>query len=326
MNSSAAKAEERIDSRADDATMERVDQHANAHRAPLSPAGPPLPHNSEPLSGQSDTPSLDVCVPCPPQTDRDRSRICFCDGLPQDEIIDTNLLRCQGKGGRCSIQFHKRCLQEFGWWGEEDNERPHVFCLECMTKDDPRQGTYQPDAPWEELEELHISNINHDALHEQLLRVGIKRTERAIAEDRKHLKSRVAKMEQILHTEDLQTFLNTKPRAYQTLVKMSDDAMSEHIRAGRDFDISSLLYEVEMCDCCGRVQPGHADPLFSGKDSPYTSPPFHRSAMMHGTVHVTIAMLIRVAIMGNFGQQGGRSLFGITKTCMKKNTQKTSSP
>ena len=74
MNSSGAEAEERIDSRADDATMARIEEHANAHRAPLSPVGPPLPPNSE-----SDTPSLDVCVPCPPQTDRDRSRICFCD-------------------------------------------------------------------------------------------------------------------------------------------------------------------------------------------------------------------------------------------------------
>ena len=114
MNSSGAEAEERIDSRADDATMERVEQHGNTHRAPLSPAAPPLPHNSEPLSGQSDTPSLDVCVPCPPQTDRDRSRICFCDGLPQDGIIDASLLWCQGKGRRCSIKFYKHCLQEFG--------------------------------------------------------------------------------------------------------------------------------------------------------------------------------------------------------------------
>ena len=83
-----------------------------------------------------------------------------------------------------------------------------------MTKDDPHQGTYQQYAPWEELEELYTSNINHNALHEQLLCVGMKRTERAITEDRKHLKARVAKMEQILHTEDLQTFLNTKPWTY----------------------------------------------------------------------------------------------------------------
>ena len=86
-------------------------------------------------------------------------------------------------------------------------------------------------------------------------------------------------MEQILDTDDFHTMLNTKPRAYQTPVKMSEEVMSEHI--SQDFDISSLLYEVEMCDCCGPVQPGHADPLVSVKDSLYTSPPFHRMTLVN---------------------------------------------
>ena len=150
-----------------------------------------------------------------------------------------------------------------------------------MTKDDPHQGMNRPNVPWDELEHQHYPNINHDALHQQLLCVGMKQAQRAVTEEKKNSNARVAKMEQILDTDNFQTMLNTKPQAYQEPVKMNKDAMSEHIKAGQDFDISFLLYEVEMCHCCGRVQPGHADPFFSVKDSLYTPPPFHHMSLVN---------------------------------------------
>ena len=115
--------------------MVRVEEHANAHRVPLSPTGPPLPDHCKPCSDQSDTPSLDVCVPCPPQTDRDCSQICFCDRPPKEGIINADLVRCQGNGRQCDIKFCKLCLREFGWWDRDNNKGPDVFCLQCMTKD-----------------------------------------------------------------------------------------------------------------------------------------------------------------------------------------------
>ena len=152
INSSGAETEKRIDSRVDDATMARVEQHANTCCAPLSPSGPLLPDHCEPFSGQSDTPLLDVCIPCPPQTDCDCSQIYFCGGPLKEGIINTYLVRCQGNGKQYNIKSKKPCLKEFGWWGRDNNKGPGVFCLQCMTKDDPLQETCRPDVPWDELE------------------------------------------------------------------------------------------------------------------------------------------------------------------------------
>ena len=106
------------------------------------------------------------------------------------------------------------------------------------------------------------------------------------------MQKRVDKMKEILrrnqqdndtreNDNDYNDFLNTNPRPYQTPVKMSDEAMREHVRAGRDFDISTLLYQVEDCKCCGRVQPGHADPLLDVSNSPYKTIPFARTTLVN---------------------------------------------
>ena len=275
-----ARAEERISRRTTDATMARVEQHAADPAAPESPAGPTMPGQRELRPRPSDNPPADTCTPCPPQTELDRSRICFCDGLPGVGISEADHVPCKGKRGQCDIKFHKHCLRELGWWSRDDGSEPDVYCLQCMTKDDPVQGTYEPDVTWDELEQSSPAT-NPDVLDKQLFRIGMKRTDMPNTELKQLMHKRLKKMGEILRDDDYKDLLNTTPRAYPTPVRMDDEAMREHVRAGRDVDISTLLYEVEDCKCCGRVQPGHADPLLHGDDSPYKTVPFARTTLVN---------------------------------------------
>ena len=61
---------------------------------------------------------------------------------------------------------------------------------------------------------------------------------------------------------DADVILSNVPRSYPTPVKMFEESTKRHVACGRWFDTSMLLHEVNQCDYCGRVQPGHVDPCF----------------------------------------------------------------
>ena len=90
-----------------------------------------------------------------------------------------------------------------------------------MTKDDPVQGTYEPDVTWDELEQSSPAT-NPDVLNEQLFCMGMKRTDMPNTELKQLLQKRLTKMGEILRPHDYRDLLNTTPRAYPTPVSSQD--------------------------------------------------------------------------------------------------------
>jgi hypothetical protein len=66
-----------------------------------------------------------------------------------------------------------------------------------------------------------------------------------------------------LHGESIMTsLLDSNPEPFPTGVHMSGESVSKHVRLGRRFEMSMMMFAVDKCDCCGVVKPRHSDPAF----------------------------------------------------------------
>jgi hypothetical protein len=63
-------------------------------------------------------------------------------------------------------------------------------------------------------------------------------------------------------TTIIQPLLDNNPYSYPTPIQMFNEQIEKHVVCGRRFDLSMLLFSVEACDCCSRLQPSHVDPCF----------------------------------------------------------------
>ena len=68
--------------------------------------------------------------------------------------------------------------------------------------------------------------------------------------------------EDINGPEKTQQLIDSRPRPYPSPVHMTKESTLMHTVIGRGFEISSKMYRVFKCDCCGFVKPGHDDPGF----------------------------------------------------------------
>ena len=55
---------------------------------------------------------------------------------------------------------------------------------------------------------------------------------------------------------------NTDPKPYPNITPMSDTSLTCHTIFGRRFELSMLLFNVNQCNCCGRIEPMHIDQYF----------------------------------------------------------------
>ena len=60
--------------------------------------------------------------------------------------------------------------------------------------------------------------------------------------------------------EKTQQLLDSLPRPYPSPVDMTEESTLNHTVIGRRFEMSSEMYRVVKCDCCGFVKPGHDYP------------------------------------------------------------------
>ena len=60
--------------------------------------------------------------------------------------------------------------------------------------------------------------------------------------------------------EEWDTLISAPPRPYPTMRPMDKDARCKHAVHGCAFEMSMMLFDVFMCDCCGRILVNHNDP------------------------------------------------------------------
>ena len=77
--------------------------------------------------------------------------------------------------------------------------------------------------------------------------------------------ARLKVMKIVMDPDDVQKLCDTSPIDYPSPVKMNKEASDNHIRAGRDVEISWNMWDVQQCACCGRVQPVNVDPTLPSK-------------------------------------------------------------
>ena len=68
--------------------------------------------------------------------------------------------------------------------------------------------------------------------------------------------------------------LDSNPLPYSSPVAISEDLKNKATLHGRLYELSTLLFNVKSCSCCGLVKPGHDDPHFP------ENTPFERKHLM----------------------------------------------
>ena len=125
------------------------------------------------------------------------------------------------------------------------------------------------------IEEGDQEHLDEAAFRKELLCLGFnfpstanQQQCREADKQRKKLRNTLTSNACAILQSDVDEILSNEPRPCSTPVKMCEDSMKRHVLAGRRFNVSMMLHEVDQCDYCGRVQPGHVDPCFP-KNSPY---------------------------------------------------------
>jgi hypothetical protein len=94
-------------------------------------------------------------------------------------------------------------------------------------------------------------------------------------------------MSQCNLTTIIQPLLDNDPYSYPTPIQMSNKQIEKHVVCCRWFDLSMLLFSVEACDCCDRLQPSYVDPWFPvSSEQPLSVSILQKSITKHGTASV----------------------------------------
>lgn len=259
-----------------------------------SPLFEPMEEEMEPAMDPRDGPTPPSSPPPSPQPPVnlhqmmiDNTRMCVCDNHPMPNSCKNcdklNNLPCHEHEIRtcattgCARKFHRRCVQRFL---ESNNETYKCEpCSAAVPDHDPpytrqwtrqlsrfekarRFGIYAPigaDPPTRDEELAHRRAANTATSLENKLAEHIG----GISIDNEPI---------------LDTIKNNSPRSYPTAVHMTDEALEKTTICGRRVETSLLMFQVEQCACCGRVQPGLDDPQYpkTGYETVDPGPVFKR--------------------------------------------------
>ena len=203
-------------------------------------------------------------------------RVCLCD----DRMFPTDCDDCDAHGRTscpahalvgcshgatdasiCSKRFHAACAAKHQNKALADFDGSYV-CMECSC----REAASAPDTPFGELR-------GPGSRIKKLGRLGLASPDASLtpsAEDTQ-VRNLLRAMNECIPDDVRNAILDNAPRPYPTAVHMSDDAKQKHAQHGRRWELSMLLYDVQQCSCCGRVQPCHVDPCFpKASDVPFS--------------------------------------------------------
>ena len=194
-------------------------------------------------------------------------RICICD---DKSIPDTSsCAQCdQSENLRCDFhtllfcclcnkRFHRGCVASVSHVSLQDLDIDTYICPECETT----RGI--DDTSW--------ASLGRGTNERKLARLGLACTQPPGSAEHKQTLRVMKKLKDKLEeckVAKRSLILDNSPMPYPSAINMSEEAKNKHVLSGRRFEISMLLYQVEMCSCCGRVQPGHVDPAFP-KEVPF---------------------------------------------------------
>ena len=265
------------DNQTSSATEDIEDNIMQSHLPPAP--SPSLPYIGEQGDFSRATTSREQC----------QERLCVC----LDKVYPKNCSSCQPdnlracakhvlikcNGQHCQLHFHKICICHLLRIDlSQEEEINSYLCMECTCKK-------QADVPevTRKFDELDLSA--------QMFRLGLipefHRNSHSARNDAKSIKTILRDMQTCLPEDRLSQFKDTHPLPYPSAVKMNDNATTNHVVCGRRFEISMMLFDVQKCHCCGRVQPCHMDSLFDNSPSP---PPFNRQHLvnkLHKAWHCT---------------------------------------
>ena len=181
------------------------------------------------------------------------------------------LIKCANQ--TCIKQFHKNCIASLQYIDIHDEVALSGYmCMECKCQQDLDTEDAVAGLPFSQL-------TGQEGHREKLLRLGLfpkeVRDQNTTRAEENLINSMIRDMKKCMTDEEVSSILDSRPRAYPTAVKMSDEAIDKHVRWGRRFEISMRLYKVHQCDCCGRTQPGHMDSNFCN-DPKNDPPPFEQ--------------------------------------------------
>ena len=231
----------------------------------LNPTGgpnPPGPINLNPTGGPSN-PRICICDNFKYPKDARECKNESCRPIEGQACTDHKDIQCQSIS--CDKSFHVGCIASLQRTSIECIEADGYMCMEC-----------EPGVPNEPMDE------EDGVLRRDLMHLGIDLPNPATPAQITEAKKKKTKLLKTLNSEecqipqnDIDAILNNYPRPYPCPLKMDSIAANDHVVNGRRHEVSMLLYAVDQCECCGKVQPGHVDPIFP------EHPTFERKHLMN---------------------------------------------
>lgn len=208
-------------------------------------------------------------------------RVCYCDRgeQPKDcklcsqDVTCSNheLVNCVGAG--CKKMFHRECIEVLS---DRAIAADDYKCCECNFIPS------QCDKPWDKLS-LATKADRMGLLTPINMMSNAPRNEpdisdkviRKIGKDINSLKST---LDNINIPDNVKCkVVGSDPQPYPSITEMSDSSLRRHVIHGRRFEVSMLLFQVQKCSSCGRVEPIHIDPLFPTESIPFKRTHFNKN-------------------------------------------------
>jgi hypothetical protein len=200
--------------------------------------------------------------PDPPNlSTTDTTRICYCDQAPCPQSCphaqgavgncpDHVIVHCVAIG--CHKSFHLECIKKYKRSDAFQASNPFLCCLHEHTK------------AWEDAMQQATSSADI------CKRYGID-TSPPLPTNR-YLERKInqvkGSLEQCNIPENIVEEIGRSPSLpFPSIVKMDDGLAEKEAEAGRRFEVSMLMFQVDTCSCCGITQPHHIDPFYP-KESP----------------------------------------------------------
>ena len=209
---------------------------------------------------------------------KDNVRICYCDRhkCPKDcDVCQPNnpcekhvAIQCSTDG--CYREFHKECVLRSG----KDPEG--YSCIQCSIP------SVKTSIPWEKVSlkekcERFGLLTPFNRYHEFYDPHYINKKKEVTALKRKITRAYKVFTELDIPTDVKEGILNNDPLAYPTVANMTKASLVRHTISGRRFEMSMLMFQMKSCDCCGRVEPQHVDPLLCLEDMPFQRTFYHKN-------------------------------------------------
>jgi hypothetical protein len=188
-------------------------------------------------------------------------RICYCDDLicPSSctDCTKEAYIPCQKhqtvscQNEVCTRQFYVSCIQNYA----NINQDTVFICIACSSL--PQQEDHQT---WNQID---LQQSKRRRLDFTSTSDGV--SARSIENQNNKLLQMMGK---VIPDNVVDALKNNDPMPYPSIVPLDDECLGKHVVYGRRFEISTLMYDIRQCDCCGKVLPGHCDPNFP-KEFPF---------------------------------------------------------